>query len=238
MAKLTPISNWQLRDLCLDGKGADPVILSQIFHPQTVRHEERCRAIFVPVEIFQRCNNVLKYAKAVIEDIDRVMADREHAEIVQGARRLGLRMPDVDLFMRDFEEFRCVFDNFEPLAVENRGAKVKVPIETASAIDDIMKRSCFLVARILEDCFETDYLKSFTVYKKQGIPYEGPNALQSTVHLLVSMASVHNRLEQYIEAGLAERDWRKYMQKTPSGESLGRFGDGSDDLLDHQGNNL
>lgn len=199
-----------------DGSASDPVLLAQIFF-RTAWADSRGRYtnVYVRPEILDICLDTLNKARTLIDDIDRVLDDQEHAQIVDAARRLGFDLPNVDLFILELEEYREFLQAIDLSGLErHKGDTIKVPVTTAQSLNELMKRNCFMIARIFDDCFNTDYLKSFTVYKNEGLEYEGPNALQSTVNLLVAMARVHNQFEKYVSLGLMDPQWPLYLGYT------------------------
>lgn len=199
------------------GQAYDPVLLCLEFYRAAEPDNQAVNAaIFVPHEVYERMLDVHRKALWLLQDIEAVLDDPEHKLITSEARNLGHKLPNLEMFNQELDVYRRAVRDVEITPVERRGEHyVKVPIETVRSLNDLMKYNCFMVARIFDDCFNTEYMKQFSFYKKHGLPYQGPNALQSSVDVLVSMVKVVNAMESQIKQGIQRPDWPKLLTGTP-----------------------
>jgi hypothetical protein len=136
------------------------------------------------------------------------MADGEHQLIFEEARDLGYILPDTQSFKDDAALYKKTLEGLHPHTAEPSGRDyLKVPMQTARELDDLMKKNCYMIARIFDECFNTEYLKHFSFYRKSGVRYMGPNALQPCVDLLVSMTRTVNEIDRQIKAGRQRPNW-------------------------------
>lgn len=192
------------------GDSADPFILCQKFFRATAPHNKSVRhlQIYVPYEVFDLCWDVYDDARNLVQAIDSVLADNEHALIVEEARNLGYSLPNIDLFLGELEIYRDYLDNLDVFKGEiDRKGYVKIPLKTAQDMNEMMKYNSFMIARVFDDVFNTEYLEHFGFYKRAGLPYSGPNALQACVNLLVSMTKTMREIDRQVSLGRQNVDW-------------------------------
>lgn len=199
----------------MEGALADPVLLCIEFFRAADAKEclANLKNIYVPRDVYFRMLDVHQKALKLLRDIEAVLDDPEHDLILTEARNLGHSLPNKDLFVQELEAYRRAVRDFDVKASrrEQRCEFVRIPVETARSLNDLMKYNSFMVARIFDDCFNTDYMKHFKFYKQSGYPYQGPNALQASVDVLISMAKAINQMEKQIEQGRLRGDWPKYV---------------------------
>jgi len=194
----------------MGGDATDPVILCQKFyraanpiHVSTINKE-----IFVPYEVFDLCWDVYDDANKLVNAIDDVIADGEHALIMEEAADLGNSLPNLDLFLEELEIYRDYLDGLDKFSgtVDRKGF-VKIPLKTARDMNEMMKYNSFMIARVFDDVFNTDYMERFGYYKRAGFPYAGPNALQPCVNLLMSMTKTMREIDRQVEMGRQKPNW-------------------------------
>lgn len=204
-------------DRLVGGDITDPVILCGIFyraHDPCVSQKNALRSTFVnvPVEVYDAVVCAQEEGLRLIDSIDAVMRDDEHALIFEEALMLRHNMPDRFLFMSEVEEYRRALHDFDPYALERKhNGYLKVPSRTAFQMKEMMKYHCFMVARVFDDCFNTDYMKQFGFYKRSGLQYQGPNALQGAMNVMVSMQKVLNASKQQERLGRQRPDWENLL---------------------------
>ena len=132
----------------------------------------------------------------------------EHALVFDEAKNMGYKLPDKDLFIAELETYRNYLDTFDELTgtIDRKGF-VKIPAKTAHDIHELMKYNCFMIARVFDDVFNTQYMDHFGFYKQAGYPYKGPNALQPCVNLLASMTRTIREIDRQISNGRQYAEW-------------------------------
>lgn len=193
------------------GDSSDPIILCQKFYraaQPSARTPLKHKDIYVPYEVFDLCWDVFEKAKKLVKAIDDVLEDAEHALIIEEAQNLGHSLPNKELFLEELENYRNYLDGLEDFTglIERKGF-VKISAKAARDINEMMMRNCFMVARIFDDVFNTDYMDHFGFYKAAGYPYGGPNALQPCVDVLVSMTKTMREIDKQVTLGRAVADW-------------------------------
>lgn len=188
----------------------DPAHLSRIFERSVVSDftSTRCRGIFASVAVYNLYWESYDRAMNLAESIDAVMADGEHRLILEEAQDLGYSLPDMQAFREEAELYKRTLENLEREAGKSsRQNYIEVPIETARQLNDMMKNNCYMITRIFDECFNTEYMEHFSFYRKKGVRYAGPNALQPCVDLLISMARTIQEIENPTKAGDPKPNW-------------------------------
>lgn len=192
----------------------DPVLLCQQFFraAQPIKVSTLNKEIFVPYEVFDLCWDVYDDANKLVDAIDAVIADGEHALIMDEARELGNNLPNLDLFLQELEIYRDYLDGLDKFSgtIERKGY-VKIPLKTARDMNEMMKYNSFMIARVFDDVFNTDYMERFGFYKRAGFPYSGPNALQPCVNLLMSMTKTMREIDRQVALGRQKPDWANML---------------------------
>lgn len=193
-----------------NGDVTDPVLLCQQFYraAQPIHVSLVNKEIYVPYEVFDLCWDVYEDARKLVDAIDDVMADGEHALIMEEAASLGNDLPNLDLFLEELEIYRDYLDGLDKFSgtVDRKGF-VKIPLKTARDMNEMMKYNSFMIARVFDDVFNTDYMERFGFYKRAGFPYSGPNALQPCVNLLMSMTKTMKEIDRQVELGRQKPNW-------------------------------
>ena len=177
----------------------DPEDLSKIFQSSAIAEHtnNHCRSIFAPVAVYDLYWQSYEHAMKLADSIDAVMADGEHKLILEEAQSLGYTLPDMKAFKEEAAVYKHALEHLERgKGNRSRSDYVEVPINTARDLNDLMKKNCYMITRVFDECYNTDYLKHFTDCRKSGIKYAGPNALQPCVDLLISMARTLKELEK------------------------------------------
>lgn len=194
----------------MGGDATDPVILCQKFYraANPIHVSAVNKEIFVPYEVFDLCWDVYDDANKLVNAIDDVIADGEHALIMEEAADLGNNLPNLDLFLEELEIYRDYLDGLDKFSgtVDRKGF-VKIPLKTARDMNEMMKYNSFMIARVFDDVFNTDYMERFGYYKRAGFPYAGPNALQPCVNLLMSMTKTMREIDRQVEIGRQKPNW-------------------------------
>lgn len=195
----------------LSGALADPVLLCLEFYrvaePKPTAAVLLYRDVLVPKNVFNQMQDVHQKALSLLQDIEAVLDDPEHQLIIREAQNLGYSLPNIELFNQELDVYRRAVRGLDVHTALQEGNYVRLPIETARSLNDLMKYNCFMVARIFDDCFNTEYMKHFGFYKNSGLPYLGPNALQSCVNVLLAMSKAINTMENNIRKGTQRADW-------------------------------
>ena len=197
-------------DSFIKGDSSDPVILCQKFYRAAapVNRSVINKEIYVPYEVFDLCWDVYDDAKKLVKSIDDVLADNEHALIMEEAKELGYSLPNLDLFLDELEIYRDYLDGLSKFSgTVDRKGYVKIPLKTAQNINEMMKYNSFMIARVFDDVFNTEYMEHFGFYKRAGYPYSGPNALQACVDLLLSMTKTMREIDKQVSLGRQKPDW-------------------------------
>lgn len=188
----------------------DPEHLSRIFQRSAIMEYTNinCRSIFAPVAVYNLYWESYDRAMRLAESIDAVMADGEHELIFEEAQNLGYQLPDMQAFKEEAVLYKQALENLERQTPRRSDRNyVEVPIKTARELDDLMKKNCHMIARIFDECFNTEYLKHFTFYRERGVKYAGPNALQPCVDLLISMTKTIQEIENPTIADEPTPNW-------------------------------
>lgn len=192
------------------GDSSDPIILCQKFYraAQPDTRALRSKDIYVPYEVFDLCWDVFEKGKKLVSAIDAVLEDAEHALIVQEARSLGHTLPNETLFLEELENYRNYLDGIEDFSgTIDRKGYVKISAKAGRDMNEMMMRNCFIIARIFDDVFNTEYMNHFGFYKRAGYPYAGPNALQACVDLLVGMTKTMREIDKQVSLGRQLENW-------------------------------
>lgn len=203
-----PVKNFL--DSFYQGDSADPIILCQKFYraAQPTNKAVKNKNIQVPYEVFDLCWDVYEDAQKLVEAIDAVIADEEHDLIMEEAAKLGYDLPNFDLFLEELETYRDYLNSLEEFTgVIERKGYVKIPLKTAQDMNEMMKYNSFMIARVFDDVFNTEYMTHFGFYKDAGFPYQGPNALQPCVRLLTSMIKTMREIDRQVSLGRQNSDW-------------------------------
>ncbi len=193
------------------GDSSDPVILCQKFYRAAQPNagaQVKNKSIYVPYEVFDLCWDVFEKAKKLVKAIDAVLDDPEHNLIMSEARGLGRMLPNEELFIEELENYRHYLGGLDDFtgSIDRKGF-VKISAKAGRQINEMMMRNCFMVARIFDDVFNTEYMDHFGFYKTAGLPYAGPNALQPCVDVLVSMTKTMREIDKQVSLGRAVPDW-------------------------------
>ncbi|MFP4313843.1 MAG: hypothetical protein ACLFR0_05905 [Alphaproteobacteria bacterium] len=189
---------------------SDPVLLCQKFYraAQPPENSLKNKTIHVPYEVFDLCWDVYDDAQKLVQAIDEVLDDSEHALIMEEARNLGYNLPNFDLFLEELEIYRNYLDSLDVFKGEiDRKGYVKIPLKTAQDMHEMMKYNSFMIARVFDDVFNTQYMDHFGFYKRAGFPYSGPNALQPCVRLMNSMTRTMLEIDRQVLLGRQREDW-------------------------------
>ena len=197
-------------DMYVGTHSTDPATLSRVFQRQIVMNSPNilCRSIFVPTEIYDLYWESYDRATRLVESIDAVMADGDHALILEEAQSLGYRLPDMEIFKEDAAIYRQALENLQiHTARRSSAGYVEVPVNIAMQLNDLMEKNCHMITRVFDACFNTEYLKHFTFCRESGIPYMGPNALQSSIDLLVSMIRTIKEVDRQVNLRQPTPNW-------------------------------
>jgi hypothetical protein len=122
--------------------------------------------------------------KAVVEDC-------QHQALMAEAEKAGRDLPDMKAFKADLDSYMAFLDQMDPYRIKAEvGDEMRVPYETAAAMQNLILHNCLMLSWVLRGSFETDYLKQFTILKERNTPYAGPTALQQAFNLYGGMAEV------------------------------------------------
>ncbi len=167
------------------------------------------RSINVPGEVYDRYWDVYKLSVRMANMLERVLDDNEHALIMDEAAQLGYRLPDFEVFREEIRDYREALREFRPVERAQLGPKgyVKIPAETARMFNNLMAYNCFMVSRVFDGCFNTEYMRHFKNYKDSGHPYSGPTALQETLDTLLAMVKTNIAENRQISRGRQRPDW-------------------------------
>ena len=193
----------------------DPKALSRIFcRAAKFDHEHmHCKSVYAPTEVYDLYWDTYDLAIHLADSIDAVMADHEHQLIVEEARGLGYNLPDMEVFKEEAALYKKTLSDIQRHTAELSGRGfVKVPIDIARQLDDLMQKNCHMIARVFDECFNTDYMKHFKFYRKSGFRYLGPNALQPSIDLLVNMARTMKEIDRQAKAGRRRPNWAALIQ--------------------------
>ena len=193
----------------------DPEALSRIFRRTALFDNEdiHFRTVYAPAEVYDLYWDTYDLAMRLAESIDAVMANDEHQQIIDEARSLGYDLPDMEIFKEDVALYKQALADIQPYTAELSGRGfVKVPMTIARDLDDLMQKNCHMIARIFDECYNTEYLKHFAFYRKSGFRYMGPNALQPSVDLLLNMVRTVKEIDKQAKAGRQRPNWAALIE--------------------------
>lgn len=164
--------------------------------------------IMVPEEVYEQYWDLHEASLRLVDALERVLNDPEHQLIMDEAAKLGYRLPAMDIFHKEIADYREALHEFDPYKVKKASnGYVSIPVKTAELLHNLMKYNSFMVARVFDGCFNTQYMKHFGFYKNSGYPYEGATALQETLDVLIGMCKTVNEIDRQIEKGRQKKDW-------------------------------
>jgi hypothetical protein len=200
----------ELMNSFVRGTATDEASLSKIFVQKagSKSSSPRYSSVNVPVEVFDVYWDLYELSLRMAHSLDEVLNDSEHDLIMDEARKLSYRLPDIDLFRQEIRDYRAALDDFNPYTIKPReNGYVRVPIKTARMFHNLMQYNCFMISRVFDGCFNTDYMKHFTFLRQSGFAYAGPVALQETMNTLITMIRAQTIANQQVQAGRQHPDW-------------------------------
>lgn len=164
--------------------------------------------IRVPLAVYDLCWEMHERSLRLVEAMERVFLDGEHALVVSEGYDLGYNMPDRDLIQGEIMDFKNALAEFDPYAVrEISGDTIRIRADQAVFLSGMLNYDAFIVFRLFDTAFNTDYLKPFTNFKNAGYSYQGATALQEAMDVLVGLVRVSKEIERQTEAGRHKKDW-------------------------------
>ena len=203
-------------DAFIKGTATDGKALCDIFYKASDGSKQLPEYwnIQVPKEVYDHYWDLHEASWRLVDALERVLEDPEHQLIMEEAQKLGYRLPALDVFRQELQDYREVLLDFDPYRVRNaKNGYVTVPIRMADMLHNLMKYNSFMVARVFDGCFNTDYMKHFGFYKNSGYPYEGATALQETMDVLVGMMKTSKEIDRQVERGRQKEHWPHMLPK-------------------------
>jgi hypothetical protein len=164
--------------------------------------------ISLPIEVYDAYWDLHEKSLKLAEAMEAVLNDPEHDLIMSEARDQGYRLPNIAAFRHEIADYKAALEEFDCYAVRSEDdGYVRIPIETARYMQNLIAYNCFMVARVFDGVFKTDYMKHFTDLRQKGFAYAGTTALQETLNVLVGMCRTARETERQIDTGRQKSNW-------------------------------
>lgn len=137
--------------------------------------------------------HLYRESRTMIDQLERVLNDGEHRQVIEEGRTLRMRMPDTESFRLRIEAFRAHLDSYDPRQVVRLpGDRVQIPLSTARNMHTTNLLATSFVYDFFSEIQRTDYLKYLRQLRTQGFMYAGPVCVQEvfnpylTLHYLAA----------------------------------------------------
>lgn len=137
--------------------------------------------------------NLYRESRIMVDQLERVLNDGEHRQVIEEGRLLRMRMPDTESFRLRIEAFRAHLDSYDPRQVTRiSGDRVQIPLHVARNMHTTNLLATSFVYDFFSEIQRTDYLKYLRQLRAQGFMYAGPICVQEvfnpylTLHYLAA----------------------------------------------------
>ncbi|QQG36100.1 MAG: hypothetical protein HYS17_11515 [Micavibrio aeruginosavorus] len=137
--------------------------------------------------------NLYRESRIMIDQLERVLNDGEHRQVIEEGRTLRMRMPDTESFRLRIEAFRAHLDSYDPRQVTRLpDGRVQIPLRIARSTHTTNLLATSFVYDFFSEIQRTDYLKYLRQLRAQGFMYAGPICVQEvfnpylTLHYLAA----------------------------------------------------
>lgn len=174
--------------------------LRDLFARMAADHKRMPRAAYrlMTTEIYARYVRLYELSCILVSALREVLEDAEHQLVMEEARALGYKLPDFDSMLCALEAYRAFLDENDPndALPGHRPGYVRLRPEAVDIFFSLAEHNCFMVARIFDGCFNTEYMKHFGFLNHHGYKYLGATALQETLDVLMAMLVLKNRIDR------------------------------------------
>jgi hypothetical protein len=182
--------------------------LKSLFYgqPEVPDKPDRIASLRVPTPVYDAHLHIYRLSLYMAEALKAVLEDGEHQLAMLEAAEAGYKLPDMQNFARELDEYLEFLRGFNPYRVKHVGEdEVHIPYKTARNMQALVHYNCMMLSRVLSGCFETEYLKHFKTLKADAIPYAGPTALQQAFNLVGGLAVAREKRESHKVMTVRER---------------------------------
>lgn len=166
--------------------------------------------VHVPRRIYDDCWRTHGASMRMVNALEAVQKDAEHQLLFDAGHDAGYTMPDFQHFREELEAFKDALSELDPLKSRaSHNGYVCITAEQALHLEGVVHYSAFMLSRVLDAAFNTEYLRPFGDYKQAGYAYQGPSALQESMNLMARLIQLSNGVERLAKEGAHNRDWRK-----------------------------
>ncbi|MDB5491291.1 MAG: hypothetical protein JWO78_1140 [Micavibrio sp.] len=179
---------------------------------QTVS-EAKIRSVMVNPEVYRAYLFLYSCAFDMVKQMEAVLKDSHHQEILMRGPALGYVMPDEKKIAATTLALRTGLESFDTDDANFVGNRVCLPIETARGLYNVAMLSDRLADEVFLSIRKSEYMLWIRALKATGEVYEGATSLQEVVDVVVAFYNlavkqvVHpsSRTGQKLQANWAAR---------------------------------
>lgn len=174
----------------------------------------RIRRVKIHRDVFNAYVEVYRSACIMTQKMDEVLDHFEHQRLINTGVQMGYRMPNVEAVAARNAIIKIYLDGLDPFhqAYERDGV-IEFPARTASQMHLVARHSTMMIADVVNNINQSDYMLWIRNLKKMGGAYQGPTSLQEVFNVWMNLAVSNAQECRHVpeQARRLPENWIRYV---------------------------
>ena len=174
----------------------------------------RIRRVKVHRDIYNAYVELYRSACIMTQKMDEVLDHFEHQRLISTGTQMGYRMPDVEAVAARNAIIKIYLDGLNPYhGVYEHDGMVEFPARTASQMHLVARHSAMMIADVVNNINQSDYMLWIRNLKKVGGAYQGPTSLQEVFNVWMNLAVSHAQERRHVpeQGRRLPENWIRYV---------------------------
>ena len=174
----------------------------------------RIRRVKVHRDIFNAYADLHRSATIMTQKMDEVLDHFEHQRLIETGLKMGYRMPDVEAVAARNAIIKSYLEGLHPYRdTVMRNDMVEFPATTARQLHLVARHSSMMIAEVINNITQSDYMLGIRKLKQGGGAYQGPTSLQEVFNVWGSLiaSTTYERRHVPDERRRLPENWIRYV---------------------------